>query len=198
MSKQKVPNVYNTDMSNFGLVSPAGKDETGKNYDQAGGSGNVNGYLAYNKVEKFLNRKKLISNAQVLALNATPVAVIPAPGAGYFIKVNWWTVIKPAGTAYGGVAAGEDLVLKYTDGSGAICAAAVETTGFLDQATAQTRHAGALAGSGAAASTPADFTPVANAAVVLHLLSGEVTTGTSPLYILVDYDIIPSDFVATA
>lgn len=198
MSKQRIPNIYNTDISSVGLISPAGTDENGKSYNMFGTDGTVNGFGTSNKIQKFLNRKKLISSAQLLALNATPITVIPAPGAGYYIKVNSWTIIKPAGTAYAGIAAGEDLVLKYTDASGAIAATGIDTTGFLDQTTAQTRAANALSGNGAAASTPGDYVPVANAAIVVHLLVGEITTGTSPLYIMVDYDVVPSDFVATA
>ena len=197
MSKQRTPNIYNTDISSVGLVSPAGTDENGKGYNQFSTDGSVNGYGTSNKVQKFLNRKKLITSAQLLALNATPIAVIPAPGAGYYIKVNSWTVIKPAGTAYAGIASGEDLALKYTDGSGAVAAAVIEATGFLDQATAKTRAANAIGGN-VDGVTPGDYTPVANAAIVVQLLVGEITTGTSPLYIMVDYDVVPSDFVATA
>ena len=45
-----------------------------------------------------------------------------------------------AGTAYAGIAAGEDLSVKYTDESGAEVAQC-ESTGFLDQATRQIRWA---------------------------------------------------------
>lgn len=197
MSKQNIPNIYNLDYSGFGVASPAGSDENGVAYDQLSTNGNVNGVGLSNKVIYNLSRKKLITSAQLKALNATPISVLPAPGAGYFNQITSWTVIKPAGTAYAGIAAGEDLALKYTNGSGAVAAAVIETTGFLDQATAQTRSANAIGGNVDGA-TPGDYTPVANAAVVAQLLVGEITTGNSPLYILVTYNIVPSDFVATA
>lgn len=123
-----------------------------------------------------------ITSAQLLALNATPQTVLGAPGASKAIIPLGFLVHKPAGTAYGGIAAGEDLSLKYTDASGAELAQ-MEATGFLDQATAQTRWAFPVT---------ANLTPVANAAIVLHLLVGEIITGTSPLKVRFFYRIIPT------
>lgn len=125
--------------------------------------------------------------ASVLALNATPVTIIPAQGANIAVIPLMWNVFKASGTAYGGIAAGEDLVLKYTNGAGEQCSSVIETTGFLDQTTGQQRHAFAPASTGA---TAGSFTPVANAAVVLHLLSGEITTGDSSLQVRVWYTTI--------
>lgn len=123
-----------------------------------------------------------ITSAQLLALNATPVVVLAGPtdaNKAYVPVAAIWH--KPAGTAYAGIAAGEDLVLKYTNASGATLMT-VETTGFLDQATAQTRYV--------FASLAVDVNPVANAAIVANLLTGEITTGTSPLRIRVYYNAI--------
>lgn len=134
-----------------------------------------------------------VSSAELLALNATPKSIIAAPGAGIAIVPTRMAIYKPAGTAYAGIAAGEDLVLKYTNGSGAQVTGVVETTGFLDQTTAQTRYVGMP---GSTSTTAADVTPVANAAVVLHLLSGEITTGNSALYVRVWYDLIQTVFTS--
>ena len=134
-------------------------------------------------------KKTTITSAQLLALNATPQSVVPAAGAGLAIIPKRVAIYKASGTAYGGIAAGEDLVLKYTDGSGAQCSSVIETTGFLDQTTAQTRYAGSI---GSTSTTAADITPVANAAVVLHLLVGEITTGDSDLVVWTWYDVIPT------
>lgn len=155
-----------------------------------------NGIQFINK--QILNKSAVlkITSAQLLALNATPVTVLLAPGAGYFIKIENWVARHGTGTAYGGIAAGEDLVLKYTNGSGAIAAAAIETIGFLDQATAQIRVANGFGVPASTASTvPGDFTPVENAAIVIQLLSGEITTGLFDLYLFINYSIIPIDFV---
>lgn len=120
-----------------------------------------------------------VSSALLLALNATPQTVVAAPGAGKAVVVSALQLYKPAGVAYAGIAAGEDLALRYTDASGAIVAEC-ETTGFLDQTTAQMRFvypvvAGATAPIGS-------VTPVANSPLVLHMLVGEIITGDQPLF----------------
>ncbi len=128
-----------------------------------------------------------VTSAQLLALNATPKTIIAAPDSGFAVVPTRVAIYKPAGTAYAGVAAGEDLVLKYTNASGAECSAQIETTGFLDQAGAETRYAGMPA---------AAVEPVAAAAVVLHLLTGEITTGNTSIHVRVWYDLMPTVFVA--
>ncbi len=128
-----------------------------------------------------------ITSAQLLALNATPISIIPAQGTGIATILHRIAIYKPAGTAYAGIAAGEDLVAKYTNASGAQVSSVIETTGFLDQATAQTRYAFGPASTG---STAGDVAPVANAAVVLHLLTAEIITGTSDLYVECLYDVM--------
>lgn len=131
-----------------------------------------------------------IPTAAVLALNATPVTLVAAPGASKTLIFEGAVLHKPAGTAYGNVAAGDDLALKYTDGSG-IDVGVAEMTGFADQTTAQTRfilpQTGALA-----AGTVSDFVPVANAALVAHMLTGEITDGTSDFIVRVYYRIVPT------
>jgi hypothetical protein len=128
-----------------------------------------------------------ITSAELLALNATPKTLIAAPGASLAILPLHIVAYKAAGTAYGGIAAGEDIAIKYTNGSGAECAPQIETTGFLDQTTAQTRFV-----AGNAVSVTTNITPVANAAVVAHLLSGEITTGDSDLILRITYAVLPT------
>lgn len=136
---------------------------------------------------------KRITSAQLLALNATPQTILAAQGAGIAIIPLRMAIYKPAGTAYAGIATGEDLVAKYTNGSGAQCTGVVETTGFLDQTSAQTRVVGM---SGATGTTAGDYAPVANAAVVLHLLTGEITTGDSDIYVRLWFDLLKTAFTA--
>jgi hypothetical protein len=139
------------------------------------GSTTGSGYTEYKSL------KKTITSAQLLALNATPVELIPAPGAGNLIEFMSAAVDKPAGTAYAGIAGGEDLAIKYTNSSGAQVNTSLETTGFLDQTTEQTRLTRSIV---------TEYTPVVNAALVLHLLTGEITTGDSPLYVTVNYRVM--------
>lgn len=127
-----------------------------------------------------------ITAAQLLALNATPRALVTAPGVGFCNIFERAIVHKPAGTAYSGIAVGEDLSIKYTDAAG-LELSQIETTGFLDQATAQTRFARPHA----AASATNSITPVENAALVLHLLAGEITTGDSNLLLRVYFRVVP-------
>ena len=130
-----------------------------------------------------------LPTAGVLTMNATPIQVLAAPGAGFAHVIMGAMFFKAAGTAYAGIAAGEDLALRYTNGSGAIMLEC-ETTGFLDQATAQVRYAYPVA---AAAVAPiGDVTPVANAAVVAHMLVGEITTGNSDIKCRIWSRLIPT------
>ena len=131
-----------------------------------------------------------ITTGQLLALNATPIEVVAAPGPNKAVIFEGAVLHKPAGTAYAAIAAGEDLSFKYTNGSG-LEVAVVETTGFLDQATAQTRYARPQTGA-IAAGTVSSVTPVANAALVLQLLVGEITTGDSALIVRVFYRVVPT------
>lgn len=144
--------------------------------DQATGA---NGFKIKEQVQLH-SRRVVITSAQLLALNATPQTLVPAQGADTLIEFVSAVVHKPAGTAYAGIAAGEDLAVKYTNGSGAQVNTSLETTDFLDQTTVQTRITRAIV---------TEYTPVENAALVLQLLSGEIITGTSPLVVTVHYRV---------
>lgn len=133
----------------------------------------------------------VVSSASVLTLFATPVQILPAAPAGYAYAPVRASIHKPAGTAYAAIAAGSDLVFKYTNAAGAQVTSVIEATGFLDQATAQTRYVGMP---GSTTTTAADVTPVAAAPVVLHLLTQNPTTGTSALHVRVWYDLIKTVF----
>ncbi len=124
-----------------------------------------------------------IATAAVLALNATPITILASPGAAKASILLGIVIHKPAGTAYAGIHADENLAIKYTDGSGLLLAT-VETAGFLDQSTAQTRYV--------YPTTAADLTPVADAVIVAQLLVGEIITGTSALKFRVYYRVVPT------
>jgi hypothetical protein len=139
---------------------------------------------AYANESNMLVADVVVATADVKTLNATPVALLAAPGAAKALVPVMVGVHKPAGVAYDGIAAGEDLTVKYTDANGTQLVT-IEATGFLDQATAQTRIA--------VPATPingTNLTPTANAALVAHMLTGEVATGTSDLKFRIWYRIL--------
>lgn len=122
-----------------------------------------------------------VTSAQLLALFTTPLSLVAAPGAGKaVVPVMAQAFLDAGATAYDGIASGEDLVLRYTDASGAI-ALTIETTGFLDQASDQQRvvHGPATA-----------YAPAANAALMLHMSTGNIATGNGTLKVRVWYRIL--------
>ena len=130
-------------------------------------------------------RRHILTTAELLALFATPITIVPAPGAGLALIFEGALIQKPAGVAYAGIAAGEDLAVKYTDAAGAVVGS-VETTGFLDSTANQIRYCRAHS----AASGVSQITPVANAVLVLHLLVAEIITGDSDLNIECHYRVV--------
>ena len=114
-----------------------------------------------------------VSSAELLALNASPKTLIAAPAAGkalILVAAELW--LDFATTKYDGIAAGEDLTIRYTDGSGALLAT-IETDPFLAAEADAFRYV--------EPTTTAAITPVAEAPLVLHLCTGEIATGDSPL-----------------
>jgi hypothetical protein len=132
-----------------------------------------------------------ITSAELLALFTTPISILAAPGAGFANVIEGISLYKAAGTAYAGVATGEDLMVSYTNAAGAQIGQ-VETTGFLDQATAQHRYMRAY---GFVAAAPvSSITPVDNGAIVISLLVGNIITGTSDLKLRIFYRTVPTVF----
>ena len=132
------------------------------------------------------SQKTRIVDTQVLALNATPIEVVAAPGAGLInIPTQVHLFLDFNSTAYAGIAGGEDLTLNYTGGVQMI---AVEATGFLDASADDHAY-----GNVAAGVVGESKTPVVNAAMTLGLLVGEVTSGDSALEVEVFFNTIVAD-----
>jgi hypothetical protein len=121
----------------------------------------------------------VVTTEQLLALHATPKQLVAAPGLGKaIILVDAQLRLVWNSAAYDGIAAGEDLEIRYTNGAGQLVAT-VETTGFVDATADAFRHIYPAAA--------AAIAPVANAALVLDLASGEIATGDSALHVRVRY-----------
>ena len=78
-----------------------------------------------------------LTTAQVNALRATPIAIIPGMGAGTWIELISAVVSYRYVTTAFTVGADEDLVIEYADGTDAT--ASIETAAFLDQADDEIR-----------------------------------------------------------
>jgi hypothetical protein len=97
-----------------------------------------------------------ITNAQMLAIRATPVTLVAAPGAGFINVFEGLDLSFDRTAVYTETA--DNLAVRYTNGSGVIASETLETTGFVDAA------ADAFTSIGKAISALL----TANAALVLH------------------------------
>lgn len=76
-----------------------------------------------------------LTNAQVLALRATPITLVAAPGAGKVAELIGGVLIFDYTGAY--TESADNLGVKYENGSGVQASTTIEATGFVD-ATADT------------------------------------------------------------
>lgn len=73
-----------------------------------------------------------ITNAEMLALRATPKTLVAAPGAGYMLEFVSAVLMFDRTAAYTETA--DNMAIRYVDGSGVIVSQAIEATGFVDAA----------------------------------------------------------------
>lgn len=77
-----------------------------------------------------------LTNANIKNLRATPIELAAAPGAGYILEFVGATLILDYGT--NALSESDDnLAIEYNGGTGSAVTAAIETTGFIDQAVDQ-------------------------------------------------------------
>lgn len=117
----------------------------------------------------------VLSSAQLLALHTTPITLVAAPGANKALVLDSAAFFLDYNSAaYDDIASGDDLNIRYTDGSGAI-AGTLETTGFLDL----TADAYSLV------QVPSGSIILPANAPLVASLAGAITTGDSPLAVRV-------------
>jgi hypothetical protein len=135
-------------------------------------------------------RPIIVTSAELLAMFTTPKIIVPAPKAGYANIFLGAMIHKPAGTAYN-LTTATGLAVKYTNAAGLAVgesSGAGNFAGFLDQTTVQSRWIRPFT----AASGNSAITPVAAAALVLHVLTAEITTGTGGLKVRAFYTVVPT------
>lgn len=75
----------------------------------------------------------VLTNAQILALRATPISVVPAQGAGYVTLFHSaLLVLSAAAGAYTETA--DNMAIRQVGTTGLLVSQAIEATGFMDQA----------------------------------------------------------------
>lgn len=128
-----------------------------------------------------------ITQAQLVALRATPITLVAAPGATkvlHFLGAYFELVYSGTGNNTESTA---NLGIKYTDGSGVQVNETVECTGFIDQTVSTNTHARPKLDPIVAA------TAATNQALVLHNLGGGEfgvsSTPTSSLKVKVIYAV---------
>lgn len=131
-----------------------------------------------------------VTAAEMLALAAAPKTLVAAPGAGLVARFHSIDLfLDYGGTAYTIANAGDDLSVRYTDGTGAIVSQTLQAQGFLD-ATADAYLQGE-----AVDEVGGDLADHANQALVLDNIGiAEYTNGNSPVYAKVRYEIVEVPF----
>lgn len=126
-----------------------------------------------------------LTAAQLLALNATPVQLIPAPGAGFAVIPVYASMQYKFVTAGYGNAADYNLCIGPAAATDTQCAIIQPTAGFLDQTSSQIAIA--------ASETTAPQSLYENAAIDVLLLSssGALTGGGGSLTINLTYFVAP-------
>jgi hypothetical protein len=113
-----------------------------------------------------------VTSAELLALRATPKAIVPAAGAGKMNVFKSAVLIADNGTAY--VVGTNDLAFRYASASGDIVSQTIDTAGLLDSTSDIVSFAGPIA-----TDTKSPKADVENTAIYLHNTGGsELTTGT--------------------
>lgn len=130
-----------------------------------------------------------LTSIQVANLFTAPQTLVDSPGAGYATIVEGVILHYDYSEAFSGIAAGEDLIVSYTNNSGRQVTR-IETTGFIDQSADEARYAYPHAST--SGSVEGSFEPVQDAPIVIGMATGDVTTGWSQLKIRTIFRRIPT------
>lgn len=118
-----------------------------------------------------------LTSAQILALNTTPITLVPAPGAGKVIDVMGIVAKLTYNSA--AYATNTTMEFRYTNGSGA--KVATDMASLLTATANKTNICHALS---------TEIVAVENAPIVVDVATGNPATGNSPVKIQVQYRIV--------
>lgn len=116
-----------------------------------------------------------IAGADFYAMNGIPQTLVADPGDGYALQFCGALIMIDYATAAFDFGAGEDLVIRYTDGSGDIVSASLDST--LLNVSADAYYF--LEPIATAVGGPTSHTLTASEALVGHILVGDGTAGGS-------------------
>jgi hypothetical protein len=128
-----------------------------------------------------------LSTAQVNALKATPITLVPAQGANTIIELVSVMLTYDYATAAFTVGADEDLVIEYADGTDTT--ASIETTGFLDQAADKIQFYPSSLAAGASLGAS-----INQGLQIFNTGSGELSDGGGELDVRITYRVYETGF----
>lgn len=135
----------------------------------------------------FHSIKTTLSTAQVNALRGSPITLVAAQGANTWIEFVSAVIAYDYATAAFTVAAGEDLVIEWADGTDAT--ASIETTGFLDQVDDEIRFYPCALAAGA------DIEASINQGLrIFNTGAGEIADGGGEVDVTVTYRVHTTGF----
>jgi len=124
--------------------------------------------------------KVTLTAAEIKALAADPIIIVPSPGENKYLEFISATLILDNGaTDYADAAAQGNMVIRYTDGSGIVVSASIEADGFIDCAADSMVRAIPITDALVVA------TGCVNKPLVLDNDGGEFTTGTGTMIVLI-------------
>lgn len=121
------------------------------------GAVNITGTLTTSATNAIQSATVTCTNAQFVAVRATPKQLVAAPGAGFALIFVGGHITIDYTAAY--TESADNLAVRYTDGSGVIVST-IETTGFVDATADSVMTMAPIA--------PTTAPAAVNAALVLH------------------------------
>lgn len=174
----------------FNVVESAASSVTAVTAGTGMTGGGTEGAVTLNVDETYLRYAEVsLTNAEMLALRATPKTLVAAPGAGKVIQFISAVLLFDYTGAY--TESDDNMAVRYTNGSGVIVSDTIESTGFVD-ATADTATFARAKVDGIVAKTGSE-----NQALVLHNTGdGEFGGGNAAnaVRVKVAYRIVPTGF----